>query len=196
MQASSRGHFCMNWQTVFEAGLPYAEFLETHGTPDHRRRWAGVYDQVTLSAEQSQLLHGFVRQMNVLCLAGAWCGDCVNQCPVFQRFAEATDRIRLRFVDRDVHAEVQRELSLCGGNRVPVVVFLSEDFAECGRYGDRTLSKYRDMAATLLGAACPTGIVGADTGLLQRVTAEWLAEFERVQLMLRLSPRLRERHGD
>ncbi len=196
MQASSRGHCCMNWQTVFEAGLPYAEFLETHGTPDHRRRWAGVYDQVTLAAEQSQVLHGFVRQMNVLCLAGAWCGDCVNQCPVFQRFAEATDRIRLRFVDRDVHADVQRDLSLCGGNRVPVVVFLSEDFAECGRYGDRTLSKYRDMAATLLGAACPTGIVGADRGLLQRVTAEWLAEFERVQLMLRLSPRLRERHGD
>jgi len=77
-----------------------------------------------------------------------------------------------------------------------VVVFLSEDFFECGRYGDRTLSKYREMASTLLGAACPTGIIKPDSSLLEAVTAEWLAEFERIQLMLRLSQRLRTRHGD
>jgi thiol-disulfide isomerase/thioredoxin len=134
--------------------------------------------------------------MNVLCLAGAWCGDCINQCPIFQRIAEATDQIALRFLDRDEHADVQAELSLCGGNRVPVLVFLSEDFTECGRYGDRTLAKYRDMAATLLGPACPTGIGAPDPNSLAAVTSDWLNEFERVQLMLRLSARLRERHGD
>ena len=134
--------------------------------------------------------------MNVLCLTGAWCGDCVNQCPILQRFAEASSKIDLRFLDRDVHAEVQQELSICGGNRVPVVVFLSEDFHECGRYGDRTLSKYREMAQTMLGAACPAGVGGQDTSLLEAVTREWLAEFERIQLMLRLSPRLRDKHGD
>jgi hypothetical protein len=31
---------------------------------------------------------------------------------------------------------------------------------------------------------------------LAAVAAEWLAEFERVQLILRLSPRLRQKHGD
>jgi hypothetical protein len=79
---------------------------------------------------------------------------------------------------------------------VPVVVFLSEDFSECGRYGDRTLAKYRDMAATLLGPACPTGIGDPGADLLAGVIREWLGEFERAQLMLRLSPRLRERYGD
>jgi len=33
--------------------------------------------------------------------------------------------------------DVARELAICGGNRIPVVVFLSEDFFECGRYGER-----------------------------------------------------------
>ncbi len=70
------------------------------------------------------------------------------------------------------------------------------DFQECGRYGDRTFSKYRDIAATQLGAACPTGIGRQDQTLLAAVTAEWLSEFQRVQLMLRVSPRLREKHGD
>ncbi len=134
--------------------------------------------------------------MNVLCLAGAWCGDCANQCPILQRFAEACPQIDLRFLDRDKHADVQRELLINGGQRVPVVVFLSEDFFECGRYGERTVSTYRHLASSMLGPACPTGTGKQDVSLVSAVAAEWLAEFERIQLMLRLSPRLRARHGD
>ena len=186
----------MNWENTFDTGLRYRDFLNAHGTDAHRERWQSIYDRVRLTDEQRALLAGFVRKMNVLCVAGAWCGDCVNQCPILQRFAEATDKIDLRFLDRDARIEIIRELSICGGDRIPVVVFLSEDFFECGRYGDRTLSKYREMASTLLGAACPTGIVKPDRSLLDTVTAEWLAEFERIQLMLRLSQRLRTRHGD
>jgi hypothetical protein len=186
----------MNWEDTFNSGLRYHGFLYAHGTDVHRQRWQQVYDQVQLRADQRAVLAGFVRRMNVLCLTGAWCGDCVHQCPILQRSAEATDKIDLRFLDRDAHMDVTRELSICGGDRIPVVVFLSEDFFECGRYGDRTLSKYREMASTLLGAACPTGVVKPDGKLLDAVTAEWLAEFERIQLMLRLSRRLRTVHGD
>ena len=171
-------------------------FLDAHGSAAHRERWKAVHEQVVLTDAQKRLLSGFSRQMNVLCLAGTWCGDCANQCPILQRFAEAAPKIDLRFLDRDQHADVQRELSINGGQRVPVVVFLSEDFFECGRYGERTISTYRHMAATLLGPACPTGIGKQDQSLIASVTADWLAEFERMQILLRLSPRLRAKHGD
>jgi hypothetical protein len=186
----------MDWQHAFEAGLGYEAFLDQFGSDGHRQRWQSVYEQTVLTAEQRALLGGFVRPMNVLCVAGTWCGDCVNQCPILKWFADACDRIDLRFLDRDKHADLQEALSICGGHRVPVVVFLSEDYYECGRYGDRTLSKYREMAAAQLGPACPTGMGRQESSLLVSVTREWLAEFERVQLMLRLSPRLRARHGD
>jgi hypothetical protein len=52
------------------------------------------------------------------------------------------------------------------------------------------------MAESISGASCPTGIAPPELPLLVRVTQEWLNEFERIQLMLRTSPRLRERHGD
>ena len=185
----------MDWRAAFNQGLSYEAFLKEHGTPAHQSRWAGVHDSVRLSAEQAALLGGFTRQMNVLCLAGAWCGDCVNQCPVLQRFAESSPRIDLRFLDRDKHADLQEMLSINGGHRVPVVVFLSEDMQECARYGDRTLSQYRRLASSLVGAACPTGISN-ETDVLAATTADWLAEFERLQWMLRLSPRLRQRHND
>lgn len=186
----------MDWQTTFETGMGYADFLAQHGTAEHRNRWGVVYEQATLDEAAGGLLGGFVRQMNVFCLTGAWCGDCVNQCPILQRIAEASDRIDLRFADRDASAELKEALKVNGGHRVPVVVFLSEDFFECGRYGERTVSTYRHLAQKLLGAACPTGIGGVDESLLAAVTQEWLTEFERIQLMLRLSARLREIHED
>jgi len=186
----------MDWGAKWSQGLPYADFLERHGDAEQRRRWQACHDLVALTPEQREILQGFQRHMKVLVLAGTWCGDCVNQCPVFDHFASASEKIGLRFFDRDEHADLAQDLTTCGGQRVPAVAFVSEDDHLCGRYGDRTLSKYRSMAAQQLGAACPTGLVSSEEGLLRSVTQEWLDEFERMQLMLRMSGRLRALHGD
>ncbi|MDR7418155.1 MAG: thioredoxin family protein [Armatimonadota bacterium] len=186
----------MDWREVWTAALPYAEFLSRHGEPRHQERWQRIYDQIRLTDEQRALVSSYSRTMHLLCLAGAWCGDCVLQGPILQRIAEASPAVALRFVDRDARADVQDALVLNQGRRVPVVVFLSEDFEECGRYGDRTISMYRKMAQERLGPACPTGIVPPSDAYTDAVTADWLDEIERVQLMLRLSPRLRQKHGD
>ena len=180
----------------FADGLAYEKFLAVHGTDEHRRRWGAMYASLHLTDPQIQLLKSFRREMKVLCLAGAWCGDCVNQCPIFEHFAHAAPSIQLRFFDRDAHGDLSAELKICGGGRVPVVVFLSEDGQLVGWYGDRTISKYRQMAIDQLGAACPTGIVPPGAALLSAVVQDWLDEFERVQLLLRTSPRLRQLHGD
>lgn len=186
----------MDYGAKFLSGLSYADFLSTYGTEEQRRRWQGVHDQVALTAAQRELLAGFTREMKVLCLAGAWCGDCVNQCPIFDHFVAANSRIAVRYFDRDANPDLGAALSICGGARVPAVLFLSEDNQQIGWYGDRTLSKYRRMAADQLGAACPTGLVPEAQSLLAAVTQDWLNEFERLQLLLRTSPRLRQVHGD
>lgn len=186
----------MDFNATFADGLSYDEFLSEFGSDEHQRRWRAVFDKVALTETQQQLLAGFVRDMKVLVVAGTWCGDCVNQCPIFAKIAAENERIQIRFFDRDASPELAEALSTCGAARVPSVLFLSEDGHVCGRYGDRTLSKYRDMAATQLGAACPTGIAPPEGALLESVTQEWLDEFERIQLMLRTSGRLRTLHGD
>ena len=186
----------LDYGAKFETGLGYHDFLQKYGTEEQRRRWEMVHEQVSLSAAQRELLTGFRRDMKVLCLAGAWCGDCVNQCPIFEHFAIANPRIKMRYFDRDANPDLGQALSVCGGARVPVVLFLSEDNFQVGWYGDRTLSKYRKMVADEFGAACPTGIVPEARELLNSVTQDWLNEFERIQLILRTSARLRKVHGD
>jgi hypothetical protein len=73
---------------------------------------------------------------------------------------------------------------------------MTEDFFECSRFGDRTLASYRALARRMHEGPGAAGPATWDPGERAATTAEWVAECERVQLMMRLSPYLRERHGD
>jgi thiol-disulfide isomerase/thioredoxin len=184
------------WAAAFAAALPYESFLETHGTADQRARWAAFHARLTLTPQQRAVLAGFVRRMPVLVLAGAWCGDCVNQCPIFAHFAAAAPSIDLRFLERDALPDIAAHLKVCGGQRVPVAAFFSEDFTPILFYGDRTLSAYRASATAQLGDGCATGIAPPPADQVAAVVGDWLDQFERVHHILRLSARLREIHGD
>jgi hypothetical protein len=179
----------------FAAALPYDRYVRT-GTEEQQRRWQQVYDAARLTPAQAALLGGFVREMKVLVVSGIWCGDCVQQCPLLARVAEGSARIDLRLLDRDQHRDLSQQVRLNGGDRVPAALFLAEDHELCSLEGDRTLNRYRALAARQLGPSCPTGIVAPEQGELAATLQDWLNEFERVQLMLRLSARLRQKHGD
>jgi len=180
----------------FAAALSYQQYLAT-GTDEQRRRWGQVYDAARLDPAQQELVGGFTRDMKVLIVSGIWCGDCVQQCPLAQRIAEANpERINLRLLDRDENRDLAEALRINAGDRVPVALFLAEDFELCSLFGDRTINRYRALAKKHLGAACPIGIAAPDADELTATLRDWLDEFERIQLMLRLSSRLRLIHKD
>ena len=176
----------------FERALPLPEFLSTFGTDDDRIRWDAGKSRVRLSPEQTASLGTFTRRMNLLILAGAWCRDCSTQCPIFERFAEVSSSVHVRYLDRDTHADAAEELKVNGGGRVPVIVIYSEDGFEVGRMGDRTHTGYRK----LMGAAVAGGTTMTADDWERGYATDWLRELERSQWMLRLSPRLKRLHGD
>ncbi|MFP4145469.1 MAG: thioredoxin family protein [Phycisphaeraceae bacterium] len=179
-----------------ESGLGFADYLAT-GNKDQQSNWRAIYDQVELTDAQRELVGGFTRKINAIGLSGIWCGDCVQQGPLIQRIADANPgAIDLRWLDRDEHADLQEQVRINGGNRVPVLVFCAEDYEPVGWFGDRTLSRYRAMAASQLGGACPLPGTPVDPDELRATLQDWLDEFERVHLLLRLSSRLRQKHGD
>ena len=186
------------WDEKFKLALPYDRYVRS-GTDEQQRRWQQVYDASVgaITSAQRDTLAGFARVMNVLIISGIWCGDCVQQCPLIQRIAEVNPgKIRVRLIDRDEHKDLSSQFRINDGDRVPVTLFLSEDFALCGTFGDRTLHRYRAIARRQLGASCPTGLAAPDADELTATLADWCNEIERMQLMLRLSPRLRAVHID
>lgn len=184
------------FRRVFHDAVPYRDYLLT-GNDRERAGWARAEAAVpALPADAATRLDPAGRIVKVLCLSGIWCGDCVRSVPIVARLAEvAGPSVDFRLVDRDAIPGLRDELRVLGAMRVPMVVFLTEDFHEIGRYGDRPLTVYRDKAVTELGAACPLP-GSADGGALAAETAEWLDVFERMILMARLAPPLRARHGD
>ena len=183
------------FKSYFAKALNYQDYLAT-GEQVHQQRWNEHYQAVHLSSDQQKLIKGFVRRLNILFMSGTWCGDCVRQGPIVQRIAQASDLIDLRFIDNKENPELAEELRINGASKVPVAVFLSEDFFELGRFGDRHLAVYRSKLANELGPACSTGITVPDANVLQQDLQDWLDLGERFQTMLRLAPLLRQRYGD
>jgi len=179
-----------------QAGLPYAQYVAT-GTPQQQENWQRVYEQARLTDAQAKLVGSFVRKINVIGLSGVWCGDCAQQCPLIQRIAEANpQKIDLRWLDRDEHMDLQEKVKINGGLRVPVVLFCAEDYELVCWFGDRTLNRYRALARKLLGAACPLPGAPVPQDELNATLQDWVDQFERVHLLLRLSGRLRQKYGD
>ena len=180
----------------FDAGKAHDEYVAS-ATPEDAKRWREMYEQLALTDDQKTLVGSFERQMHVLVTSGTWCGDCVAQCPMMARIAEANpDKITLRFVDRDEHADLSEKIIINMGMRVPTVVFMAEDFEPIAIFGDRTLTRYRHVAKMQLGDACPTLGAPVPEDHLAATLEEWVDQFERAALLLRVSARLREQHGD
>ena len=183
------------WKEAFAEALPYSDYVKT-GTSTQQDRWQAYRARVALTNEHREMAKGFIRRLNVLVLSGMWCGDCARQGPILDLIGSASSVLDIRFLDNQANPRVRDELRIHGASRVPVVVFLSEDFFEVGRFGDRQLAAYRRKALTELGAACDAGIVPPSADELGEEVAQWFECFEREQLLLRLSPFLRRRHND
>ncbi|MFN0011514.1 MAG: thioredoxin family protein [Phycisphaerales bacterium] len=197
-------------RSFFQKGKPFEAYLAS-AKPNEAPGWASMVKQARLTDAQTALVRTFARRINVLVLSGTWCGDCVQQCPILSVIAQAhpaapappgrtaaedSPGIDLRFLDRDGHIELADQVMICGGHRVPAAIFMNEDFEFVSILGDRTLARYRAVAARQLGPSCPLPGAPVPPDELAATTTDWLNEFERVALLLRLSPKLRDKHGD
>ena len=181
-------------QKWFDLGVPYENYLTS--SPDHAIVWRKVGDQVQLTEQQTTLLSTFVREMKVIVISGMWCGDCSAQCPMLAAIASASPKIDMQWLDVTEAIELSNVVQINLGNRVPTVLFMAEDYALVSIFGDRTLSRYRALAKRQVGTACDIPGIVIEQNEFNATMQEWLNEFERVQLLLRLSGRLRLKHGE
>jgi thiol-disulfide isomerase/thioredoxin len=180
----------------FEAGKAYGDYV-AGGSPGQTETWLRAAERVRLTPAQAELVASFEREVNVVVSSGLWCGDCVQQCPILARIGEANPgKVRVRFVDRDEHIDLSEMIRISEGLRVPTAVFCNEDFDFVDLVGDGTLSRYRAKAEKALGAACPLPGAEVPEDELAATVQDWVDLFERVHLINRLSPKLRQRHGD
>ncbi|HMO17318.1 MAG TPA: thioredoxin family protein [Oligoflexia bacterium] len=189
-----RREFFCKW---FNNALSYQEYLNESPQP-HKDKWENSFNKLMLSKEQISLIKSFERRLNILVLSGSWCGDCVRQGPMLEIISRESNLFDLRFIDNRSSPEFGNELRINGAEKVPVAVFLSEDFLEIQRFGDRHLSVYRRLVSEdnvkSAGAYCDPGIIPSPETEIEEELGEWLETIERVQHILYLSPLLKRRY--
>jgi hypothetical protein len=180
----------------FGLAHPYDAYVAT-GTPDQQEKWHTSREGIALTPPQQVLLLSFKRKVNILISSGIWCGDCSAQCPMLAAIGAANPGLLdVRFLNRDAHMDLAQEISICGGYRVPTVLCLNEEFDLVSLMGDKSLTRLRATAARKLGAACALPGAPVPVDETAATLQDWVNEVERVQLLVRLSTKLRAKHKD
>jgi thiol-disulfide isomerase/thioredoxin len=183
------------WKKSWEISKNFKEFL-CDASIEQVMRWNESLERAPdLTDEQRRRLINYNRILRVLMIVGAWCGDCSRTAPYLMKIAEAAGKkVDFRIIDRDAYPKLKDEIRIVGGSRVPSTIFITEDWFEAGRFGDRTLTVYRNKMAREVGRGVDQGIL--NTKSRERELSEWVDQFERILIMLRVAPALREKYGD
>ena len=183
------------WRKHWELAQDYNSYIEG-AKPTEKERWLQRMERTPeLTEEQKKRLQGYNRRLNILVYSGTWCGDCSRQVPMLLKISEvAGEKVSIRLIERETSKELMEELRILGATRVPVIVFLTEDFWEVGRFGERLLSLYRSKMAREIGRGVDQGQLSPKS--LAREMSDWVDIFERMLIMVRLSPPLRRKYND
>ena len=125
----------LDWKAICESGKDYAAWLAGGESPENQQKMEMFHDSLVLEPQTQGFLLALPRTVNILAIAEDWCGDVVRYVPVLQRLAEASSKLKVRFISREQHPEVFARFLTNGGEAIPKFIFLSEAWAECGNWG-------------------------------------------------------------
>ncbi|HHY44883.1 MAG TPA: thioredoxin family protein [Firmicutes bacterium] len=83
--------------------------------------------------------------VSVLALSESWCGDCVENVPVFAKVAQEYPFLELLIVPRDTNMDIMDRYLTNGKPTIPVFVFFDESGEEFGRFVERPPGAHKFM---------------------------------------------------
>ncbi|HKU60148.1 MAG TPA: thioredoxin family protein [Gemmatimonadales bacterium] len=123
-----------DFRALWDQALPFEAYVAA--SSQHRGLWEGLYRLARIPQWALDAVPAGTRR-RLLVLAEDWCGDASNTVPVVARLADAVPELELRVLRRDEHPEVMDRYLTNGSRSIPVVIALTEDFAELGHWGPR-----------------------------------------------------------
>lgn len=125
----------IDWRAVFASGADFAAWIEAAESAENRGKMQTALAEMPLHPATAAYLKALPRVVHVVAIAEDWCGDVVRHVPALVRLAQATDKLKVRFIAREQHKDVFARFLTNGGEAIPKFVFLSDAFVECGNWG-------------------------------------------------------------
>lgn len=125
----------IDWKREFARGKPFSEWLPLGENPEYRERMAKDTVELVVPEEIAVRIERLTRAVRIVVFAEGWCPDVVRHVPVLETLARGQDRITTSYFMRADAPELFQRFLTFGGEAVPKMVFLSEDWVECGVWG-------------------------------------------------------------
>ena len=125
----------IDWEDVLRSGSDFATWMKDAESDANREKMAELLDAMTLDPDIASALKTLKRTVNVVAIAEDWCGDVIRHVPALQAMAQATNKLRVRFVTREQYLDVFTRFLTNGGEAIPKFIFINDKFVECGNWG-------------------------------------------------------------
>ena len=152
----------IDWKQVFERAKPYENWLGTGENPNNAHLIDSARFNEKLPDYATPFLAALPRAVHIIAIAEDWCGDVVRHVPCLMKIADNCDKIQVRFLYRSDRPDIFARYLTNGGEAIPKLIFLSEQFVECGNWGPMP-EACRELIAR--GKACQ------DVGAARRLVA-------------------------
>jgi hypothetical protein len=153
----------LDWKMIFDSGVDYSTWLSKAENPDHLRQMKEIQVATVVFPQERAFLHALPKHVHLVVIAEDWCGDVVKNVPALEALIQGCGTVHSRYITREQHLEVFVRYLTNGGEAIPKIIFLSQDFVETGNWGPMSAVQRqhiaRGKAAGNVGAA--RKIVGA-----------------------------------
>ncbi|MFX0172526.1 MAG: thioredoxin family protein [Candidatus Hodarchaeota archaeon] len=130
-------------ENFFLTGRSFNEFLE-NATEDEKGRYQKYYDRSEKKFSPEDYKIDLEHPINLLVVGTTWCWDSQTHIPIIVRIAENNPKINLRIFNKDQYPFLISKIN--GGEKVPQVLVLTQDFYYLDRWVERSTLAYQLVA--------------------------------------------------
>lgn len=141
----------LNPNIIEEIGVSYDDYLKDMNDK-YRQGWIDKYDKIEITPAQREILASPSREMNIVVFAAGWCPDCKAACPILKIMEDLSNYIDLTLIDKDQHSDKMKDYHTNGGPRIPLVLFMNDEFEELDRWVERSKFGYQLLLEAKLQA--------------------------------------------
>ena len=120
----------------FQQGMTFQQYLDQMKT--NNERFLQYLREVKIRPEDRQALERFGKPLKIMVITEDWCGDALQNFPVFAKLVDGLPNVEMRVFLRDQHPDLMDQyLNQEIYRSIPVFVFFDEKMNELARFIER-----------------------------------------------------------
>lgn len=131
-----------------EKGITFTQWLEIFENNESKDQTEKYFIESESIRETSKSrLSELNYKQYILAIAADWCGDCQRNVPILEHVCQSSDLIELKILKKEDNLDLLVKIN--GGEKIPYVMFYSQDGYFCGSWTERSYESYKFISDAL-----------------------------------------------